>query len=143
MAHARSAARKLAGIRILVVDDDENILSALVDGLSLFGASVTGSPSAASARANLAHGRFDLLISDINMPHEDGCQLISSIRALAEGPTRTIVAVALTATPEAMCGRALAAGFDGIVSKLIGLRELVDQVSALARTKPQPLRARS
>jgi CheY-like chemotaxis protein len=128
--------QKLAGIRLLIVDDDEGVRSALVDALGLYGAAVTGSDSAADARATLASRRFDVLMSDINMPYEDGCQLMESIRALGNAPARAIGAIAMTVIPEGPLGkRALDAGFDRVVSKLTGIAELVDVIHDLALTK--------
>jgi CheY-like chemotaxis protein len=133
--------QKLAGIRLLIVDDDEGVRSALVDALGLYGAAVTGSDSAADARAVLASRRFDVLMSDINMPYEDGCQLMESIRALHNTQARTIGAIAMTVIPEGPLGkRALEAGFDRVVSKLTGIAELVDVIYELALAKRAPPR---
>jgi CheY-like chemotaxis protein len=125
-------ASTLAGVRILVVDDDEGVLSALTDGFALYGAVVSGAESAAQARASLAKARFDVLVSDINMPIEDGCQLMASIRMLGDPEARSIRALAITASLEGpLRGRALHAGFDRVVSKLIDFHELLDEVLAL------------
>ena len=131
-----SRASMLAGVRILVVDDDEGVLAALTDAFALYGAVVSGAESAGEARGILAKAPFDVLVSDINMPIEDGCQLIASIRNLVDTEARSIRALAITACLDVpVRNRAIQSGFDRVVSKLIDFHELVAEVSALAASE--------
>src|SRR5207302_1296869 len=67
--------KPLAGIRILVVDDNADCLGALRVLLQFNGADVQTVTSADEARAALAQSRPHVLISDLNMPGEDGFSL--------------------------------------------------------------------
>lgn len=129
---ARGRAR-LAGARILVVDDEVDSRELLLQLLASWGARPRGAGSAREAAAALEADRPDLLVSDIAMPGEDGCQLVQELRrrerALGE---RALPAVALTAftRPEDR-RRVLAAGFDAHVPKPVEPDELVATLSAL------------
>lgn len=125
--------RCLEGLHILVVDDDDDLREALIDSVLFYGASADGSASAADARQRLAAARYDLLLSDLNMPDEDGCTLIAGLRAAAVPELRQIRAAAVTAEAEGAGGHdALAAGFDRVISKSVGMFELVRAVRELA-----------
>jgi len=103
---------RLDGLRVLVVDDDLDSveLEALI--LKRAGAEVQSCRSAAEALDGVLKWRPDVLISDIEMPEEDGYSLIRKIRALdavAGGKTpavaltaygRTTIIASLTARPQ-------------------------------------------
>ena len=72
----------LAGLRVLVVDDDPETLEILRLTLTSLGAEVRGAGSAAEAFGEFERDAPDVLISDIGMPGEDGYGLIARIRAL-------------------------------------------------------------
>jgi len=66
--------------RILVVDDDANLLDLLVDTLTTIGYKVIGAPGGVEALENLRNDKFDLMITDIKMPDVDGLQLLKKVR---------------------------------------------------------------
>jgi len=66
--------------RILVVDDDKIILESLSEFLRLEGYDVTGAATFAGALGALERGRFHLALTDINMPDNDGFELLRVIR---------------------------------------------------------------
>ncbi len=66
---------------VLVVDDDANLLTLLVDTLKAIGYSATGVSGGRKALEILADRAFDLLITDIKMPDMDGIQLLKRVRA--------------------------------------------------------------
>ncbi len=68
--------------RILVVDDDELVLVALVELLSPKGYSVSTALGGHQALEKVEKNGFDLLILDIIMPQMDGYQLCQRIRAM-------------------------------------------------------------
>jgi CheY-like chemotaxis protein len=88
-----NASSPLSGVRVLVVDDDADAreLSAYV--LRAHGADVVEAANARLAWELLLQREFDVLVSDIGMPHEDG---YAFIRAVRDGAWR-LPAVALTA----------------------------------------------
>ena len=125
----------LDGLRILVVDDQPDILELLHEILATCGASVRMCSSARDALETVRTWRPELLISDISMPGEDGYWLIRNIRALPAAQGGGIPAVALTAyvrMEERL--RVLAAGFQLYVPKPVEPAELRNVVARLART---------
>ncbi len=129
--------RCLGGLRILVVDDDEDVRDALLSTLLFFGAEGCAVDCADDARDLLADEEFDVLLSDIEMPDEDGYDLIRSVRRARR--TRDIAAAAVTgrASP-ADRQRALAAGFDMVVGKPLDVSTLVQAVLTLTARDAHP-----
>ena len=74
-----------ADIKILVVDDDINLLDLLIDTLSAIGYSSDGVTDGFKALEKLKTGHFDLVISDIKMPEMDGISLLREIRQTHPG----------------------------------------------------------
>src|SRR5688572_9709087 len=93
-AHAPMAGL-LTGVRILLVDDDQDALELCVMLFSKEGAAVVAVGNARAAYGLACAGDFDILVSDIAMPEEDGYWLIGQIRAL-DSRMCAIPAVALS-----------------------------------------------
>ncbi len=74
--------RELAGLHVLVVDDEEDARDLLATVLRSCGSEVTTASSAVEAIAVVKTLKPELLVSDIEMPVEDGYSLITEIRAL-------------------------------------------------------------
>src|SRR5690606_21138636 len=122
---AEPARRRLDGLRILLVEDDDNTRECLSLGLRRSGAQVTAVASAREAEAALARGGFDVLLSDLAMPGEDGSTLVRRVRARPREQGGHLPAAALSAHVRAEeRARALLAGFDLHVAKPIELDEL-------------------
>jgi CheY-like chemotaxis protein len=124
---------RLAGLRVLVVDDDADGVELLAAMLQRDGADVVSARSASEALEAIVERHPDVLVSDIAMPDRDGHDLIRSVRALpAEDGGRT-PALALTAfsRPEDRT-TTLAAGFNMYASKPVDPTELVISVASLA-----------
>jgi len=127
----------LSGVRVLLVDDEEDAREVGQVALSRLGAKVSVAGSAAEALSRLAGGeRFDLLVSDIGMPEMDGRSLIRAVRQLPGGSAEELPALALTAfAMVADRQEGLAAGFQGYVAKPIELGALTRAIrEALGRT---------
>src|SRR5688572_677084 len=93
---------------------------------------MTAVGSAAEAFAELERARFDVLISDVGMPGEDGLSLIRRVRQLSPDAGGRIPAVALTAYARGEDrARALRAGFSTHLAKPIEPSDLVLVVAAL------------
>ena len=124
--------RRLAGVRVLVVDDDGDALSMVRELLEAAGANVTTALSADEALAVIERQPPDLLLSDIGMPAMDGFELIRRIRQLPPA-IRHLPAAALTAyaRPEDR-NRALRSGFQDHLAKPIDPGELLTAVERLA-----------
>jgi CheY-like chemotaxis protein len=129
----------LDGLRILVVDDDADTRDMVSAILKSQGAQVDVAGSAADALAALPGARPDILVSDVEMPGQDGYELIRKVRRLSAEAGGKVPAAALTAyaRPEDRM-RALMAGFQIHVPKPVQPAELVAVVASLAgRTGPR------
>ena len=123
----------LTGVSVLVVEDNDDSRKLLQTILTRSGAAVQVAESAAAALRIVADEWPDIVISDIEMPDEDGYSLIRKIR-LQEPPSQRVPAIALTAhTRSADRVRALAAGFQTHMSKPVEPAELVAAVKSLSR----------
>jgi two-component system, chemotaxis family, CheB/CheR fusion protein len=131
---AQQAASALAGLRILVVDDEVDILDLMRYILETAGASVTTATSAQAAIETLidSGGGYDVLFADIGMPDEDGLALIRQVRALAADAGGRVPAAAITAyVSDRERQLALAAGFEMHLSKPIAPDLLIHIASIL------------
>jgi PAS domain S-box-containing protein len=128
------SAPSLAGISVLVVDDEADARSLLRRVLEQCGARVTTAASTVEALAALEQSRPDVLVSDIGMPDEDGYDLIRKVRALEREHEWRLPAVALTAyVGEDDRRRAFSAGYHAHVAKPVELTKLAALVESLAR----------
>lgn len=129
----RASGQSLAGLRILVVDDDPTAVDLNREILSQAGAEVRGCRSGTDALQILQQWRPAVLVSDIEMPGLDGYTLLRQIRALAPDQGGKTPAVALSAydRPEDRV-RSLRAGFNFHVSKPVEPDELTAIVASLA-----------
>jgi PAS domain S-box-containing protein len=124
---------ELAGLRVLICEDDADSRELLIAVLRQCEAEVLAVARAADALDALDAWRPDVLVSDIEMPDEDGYALIRKVRARAPERGGQIPAAALTAyarSEDRM--RALVAGFQIHVPKPVEPAELVTVVASLA-----------
>jgi PAS domain S-box-containing protein len=123
----------LAGLKVLVVDDEADTRELIREVLKECGSEVILSRSAAEALEALEQHKPDILISDLGMPDEDGYSLISKIRALPAERGGHIPAAALTAYARAEDRmRVLRSGFQFHLPKPVDSAELVTVVASLA-----------
>jgi PAS domain S-box-containing protein len=123
----------LEGLRVLVVDDEQDARALIQAVLETQGAEVVAAGSAREALAAFETFKPDVLVSDIGMPDEDGYALIRQVRA--RGPARGggIPAAAVSAyVGEDNRRQALAAGFQLHVAKPVDPAELIAVVQNLA-----------
>ncbi|MFP5261267.1 MAG: PAS domain S-box protein [Blastocatellia bacterium] len=126
-------APRLDGLRVLVVDDEPDTRAMLKVMLEQFGAEAEVCASSAEALDRLEQWRPNVLVSDIEMPGEDGYQMIKKIRALEPGRGGAIAAVALTAYARAEDRvRSLAAGYQMHLAKPVEPVELAIVIGNLA-----------
>ncbi|MEO6213446.1 MAG: response regulator, partial [Vicinamibacterales bacterium] len=122
----------LAGISVLVVDNEADTRELVRAVLESCGARVLEADGAREALAVIAADRPDVMLSDIAMPGEDGYSLIRKVRAL-RSPARTLPAAAFTAFATAADrARALLAGYQAHLPKPVEPSELAAVVAALA-----------
>jgi PAS domain S-box-containing protein len=123
----------LHGVRVLMVDDEVDARILLQRLLEDHGAKVSAAASAEEAFNLLLIERFDVLVSDIGMPGEDGYAFMRRVRGLGPGSGGDIAAVALTAYARAEDRvRAIRAGFQMHIAKPVEPVELLTMVASLA-----------
>jgi CheY-like chemotaxis protein/two-component sensor histidine kinase len=127
---------RLDGLRVLVVDDQEEVRLMIAQSLGEWGADVAVAASGREALALIEGAAFDALVCDIAMPEMDGYEFIARLRAMG-GATELsylsrLPAVALTALarPEDRM-QSLAAGFQMHVAKPVEPAELIMVISSL------------
>ncbi len=125
--------RTLEGFSILVVDDELEARTVVAEMLQLEGASVTVTDSAHSALRQLqAQGaHFDIVVTDIGMPVEDGYSLVRKLRSSQEGKRMLAIAVTGYVTRSDVAA-AMDAGFDLHVPKPVDFDTFVPLVRRLA-----------
>ena len=127
-------ASPLAGLRVLIVDDETDARELVCALLAERGALVSSAASAEEAMELLAGGQLDVLVSDLGMPNEDGFSLMRRVRALPSPRARDVPALALTAYARAEdCARALSAGFHEHLAKPVESAALIEAVARLGR----------
>jgi signal transduction histidine kinase/CheY-like chemotaxis protein len=127
---------RLDGLRVLVVDDEADAVALAQTILHDAGADVRVCYAASEAIELLRGWRPDVLVSDIEMPGEDGYSLIRRLRALAAEDGGTIPAVALTAYGRMQDRtRSLAAGFSMHVPKPVDPGELTAIIATVAGSR--------
>jgi CheY-like chemotaxis protein len=130
-----------AGLRVLVVDDQQDARHAIEQVLARHGAAVDIAANTVAAVSALAREEYDVLVSDLAMPFDDGFMLLHHLRR-TPGPNQSIPAVALTAhSSNDMRARAVEAGFTAYVTKPVAALALVNIVATVGRqvTDLEPL----
>jgi len=123
----------LAGLRVLVVDDEIDARELISHSIMRTGAEVKTCGSAREALELLEQWRPNLLLSDIGMPGEDGYSLINKVRSLPPERGGRTPAAALTAyVREEDRERALAAGYQVHIAKPVSSLQLVSTLVQLA-----------
>jgi CheY-like chemotaxis protein len=129
----RGLPRILTGLRILIVDDDPDILDLFAVALAACGGEITSSGNATDALALAIHVRPHVIVSDIAMVGEDGYWLVRRLRQLPVDAVRTVPIVAATAYGrEHSRAQVLAAGFTEHLQKPVDPEELCRVVAKLA-----------
>jgi CheY-like chemotaxis protein len=120
------------GLRVLLVEDDEDSRKLLETMLKRYGAEVTSCPNAKLALACFEESPPDILISDIAMPEQDGYELLRKIRALPPDRGGDVSAIALTGyATRRDRERALAGGYQLHLAKPVEQSELVSSIASL------------
>ncbi|NEX59629.1 ATP-binding response regulator [Noviherbaspirillum galbum] len=124
---------ELNGIQVLAIDDDPDTLHIISQVLSIHGAKVTTAGNAQEGLSLLGQRGFDVLLSDIGMPGEDGFSMIGRLRQ-GGGLNHAIPAASVTAFARSQDReKALLSGFDAHVVKPVEPGELIAVVLALAK----------
>lgn len=115
--------------RVLVVDDEPQILRALRINLAARGYQVLTAPSGTAALRAVAQGHPDVVVLDLGLPDLDGTEVIAGVRGWSNVPI--IVLSARTESRDKV--EALDAGADDFVTKPFGMDELLARLRAAVR----------
>ena len=128
-----SAKRALDGLSILVVDDEMDARTVVAETLRMEGARVTVSDSARRSAGSAARSgaRFDVIVTDIGMPEEDGYSLVRKLRALSNGERMVASRVTGFASRNDV-EAAIDAGFDLHVPKPVDFDSFVPIIRRLS-----------
>lgn len=113
---------------ILVIEDDSDSLELIAYLLRAFGHQVTTASTGTDGYKLAIEEKFDLIISDIQLPGMDGLELVSRLKARPQTrytPIITVTALAMVGDREKL----LAAGFDGYISKPLAPETLRVQIN--------------
>jgi PAS domain S-box-containing protein len=129
-------AASLQGLKVMIVEDEDDTREMLEHALQSYGASVLVAASAAEALQQIAGKEPDILISDIGLPNMDGYELLSKIRSEMPEGLRDIPAVALTAFANAEYKeKSKLAGYQAHVSKPVAVPDLISVLSKVVKNK--------
>ncbi|MEU9333514.1 response regulator transcription factor [Streptomyces sp. NPDC048290] len=117
-------------MRLLVVEDEEDLVAALRVGLVRAGYAVDVAPDVDTAGEKLAVNDYDLVLLDLNLPDGDGFAVCRSIRASPGGP-RILMLTARDRLADRV--RGLDEGADDYLVKPFALPELLARIRALLR----------
>ncbi|MGZ8848427.1 MAG: hybrid sensor histidine kinase/response regulator, partial [Pyrinomonadaceae bacterium] len=132
---SRESRQALAGMRVLLVEDEADARELILLTLKLSGAEVQAVDSAQEALGNLNAFKPDVLVSDIGLPSESGYDLIRQVRALPNALSK-VPAVALTAfATQKDRQRALESGFQIHLAKPVEPQALIDTIEELVNGK--------
>jgi len=116
--------------RVLVVDDEPNILLSLEFLMQQVGFEVTTAEDAEQAQALISRQVPDLILLDISLPGMSGFDLLEQLRA--DDATRQLPVVMLTAHGrEVEKEKGMALGASDYITKPFSTRELVSRVQTL------------
>ncbi len=119
-------------LRLLLVEDEPELLDLFARRLARAGYSVTPAPDAEEAIDKLNSHSFDAVISDIQLPGKSGFDVFDFSRTLPKAVRFFFVTGHGEGTPE--MNRALGLGVDGVFSKPFFMKELLEKLSALVVT---------
>ena len=118
------------GVRVLIAEDEANIVESLTFILGREGFDVSTVTDGEAALRSLRHDAPDLLILDVMMPRLNGFEVLKKIRA--DALLQRLPVIVLTAKTQARDREtAIAVGADAYMTKPYSNREVVEQVRRL------------
>lgn len=121
----------LEGLRVLVVDDDADLLEPFALLLQVNGAEVGRATSVDEALDRLSGLHPDVVVTDLAMPRKDGFTLLRELRRRPDG--RDVPVIAFTAYADFERARLAGAGFEAVIAKPGDPRTLIEAIEAAAR----------
>jgi two-component system, OmpR family, KDP operon response regulator KdpE len=115
--------------RVLVVDDDSQMLKVVTNALSARGYDVVTAGSGETALSVAAEEELDLVLLDLGLPGIEGHEVIHRLRSWSELP---VIVISVRESQEEKVA-ALDAGADDFVTKPFGMKELLARMRAVRR----------
>jgi CheY-like chemotaxis protein len=123
---------RLHGLKVLLVEDDEDNLELLGSCLESEGARPFSAGSISEALAMTAGHRIDIVVSDLELADGDGCTLLSKLRERDNSPE--LPAIAISGYSELKWRtKAAECGFDRYLVKPFALDHLVESIAEFSR----------
>jgi len=122
---------------VLVIEDDANNLMVVTDFLHMLGMKYVNARASGWQGLKLAESmpQLDLILLDIQLPHEDGYAILGRIRAHPKLNRTRVVAVTANVLPQDEA-KARAAGFDGFIGKPLDFDRFPTQIRELLAGNP-------
>ena len=124
------ARARLAGVYVLLVDDDAEILEIFSSYLAHYGACVRSVKNGNQALVALGIARPDVIVADYRMPGMNGAALLAQVRGTRLEGERRIPAILCTGI-SGLGPVARVAGFDHCITKPVDLQMLADEIARL------------
>jgi DNA-binding NtrC family response regulator len=114
--------------RILVVDDDEGLLSIIREYLSAYGFEPELAGNATQARHCLKRSKYDAVLSDFQMPGESGLDLLRHVKSRYPG----LPFILMTGSHKSQLNHdAIKMSTDAYLEKPFGLQDLIKTIAAV------------
>jgi DNA-binding response OmpR family regulator len=126
----------MSAIRILIIEDEAKLASAVKQGLVEDGFAAEIAASAEEAEPIIARGALDLIVLDLGLPGKSGLDLLREMRA-AGNQTPVLILTARGSLDERVTG--LDSGGDDYLAKPFAFAELVARIKALGRRPRTPV----
>ncbi len=117
-------------MRVLLVEDNDELVSLLVKGLARSGFSADAVANAGDAAHSLAAMRYAVIVLDLGLPDQDGLSLLRGLRGRGDS-TPVLILTARDGVSDRVNG--LRAGADDYLVKPFAMEELVARLQALLR----------
>lgn len=117
--------------RLLIVEDNRDILASVVDYLEIKGFVVDAIENGQAARALIQANHYDLVVLDIGLPGMDGFTLCAELRQRDRNPLPVIMLTARDAVEDRVLG--FEAGADDYLVKPFALPELYQRIKAVLK----------
>lgn len=128
-----TAAQRLRGLRMLILEDDDELRSSLAERCVAAGAEVWDAPDVRSARQLIDGRSFDLLLTDLHLPDGSGHDFAGEVRA--HGAQVRVVALTGRSSEDEI-DASHAAGFDAHARKPLDGAVLIELLAAVAGPRP-------
>lgn len=132
-----SSGGNLSGVKVLIVDDDKEVMKLTEEILRDEGAEVVGAETIEEALKEMASNHPAVIVSKLSLETNEGFRLIDSVRKEVDPEVREIPAIALSLNGgDAEKRSAISAGFQSYLTKPVRPQELVSAVREAAHRRP-------